>query len=58
MQARVIEVLQSLIGLMVRKSNPKDIQLKQIVLIIQDLSSKFQNLTYFHVLCNNNKEVE
>ena len=58
MQEKVIGDSQSLIGIMGRNSISKDIQLKKLVLRIQDLASKFQKIHYFHVLHSNNKELD
>ena len=49
---------QVIIKIMVTNSSPRDLRLARLISRIRSLGKLFQNLKYFHVLRDNNKEAD
>ena len=57
-EVKIIGDSQTLIKMLVENSRPKDLWLTRLMTRIKKLASSFQKLSFFHVLRNNNKEVD
>ena len=55
-EANIFGDSQVTIKIMVTNSSPRDLRLARLISIIKSLRKLFQNLKYFHILRDNNKE--
>eukprot|EP00253_Pinus_taeda_P006085 PITA_06085 len=57
-EANIFGDSQLIIKIMVTNSSPRDLRLARLISRIRNVRKLFQNLKYFHVLRDNNKEVD